>query len=362
MDTDEVLFRTRILAFDTLALKSFSCLEFNDEDACAELMPTNSDSEEEPAASDGAFILGDYAWPVGIYKKDVVTGAPLPCQSRSCHWDGSPAFDLSNKVNDKTPGTPVYAITDGTMNLVKEKRAQCWTFHIAGKDGYDYFYGHVNKPIIKSGSKKVNKGDLVAEIGSVSCGDTISHLHIDQSKELYHQPADRTENLNKIINDLYEKLPDEAPVATDDPDANKQGWQWPIKKSDFNGNITNCWRKPGHTGIDLGVSTGTTVYAAKDGEIVQAGDGGDAGNYVMIKHGGGRWTNYQHLSSIIKRKGTVSAGEPIGKSGNTGYSLGPHLHFSITDAATLSSRTSGQNTLNPLDYLPKDGPGRVSCN
>ena len=120
----------------------------------------------------------------------------------------------------------------------------------------------------------------------------------------------------------------------------------------YSGSITNCWRKPGHTGIDFATPTGTPILAANNGIVVEAGDGGDAGNYVMLKHDNGLWTNYQHLSSVGVGVGNmVRAGQEIGKSGNTGYSTGPHLHFSITDAPTLSSRSSGTNTLDPVPYL-----------
>ncbi|MCA9350768.1 M23 family metallopeptidase [Candidatus Saccharibacteria bacterium] len=329
----------------------------------------SGDSSEE-----GAFILGDYAWPVSIYKKDISSGYEWPCDGK-CHWDSSYAFDLSDKravkdsSNDDTAvGQSVYAITDGKMWLTKQIGGVegCYGFHLLGKDGYDYYYGHVRNPILsnQNATKQVKKGDKIAEIGRRDCtlNGSYPHLHIDQSKEFYHQPGSRTKNLNKILNDLYEQLPDEAPTDTGKV-ASRDGWVWPIRKRDFNGDITNCWRKPGHTGIDIGVSTGTMVYAPKDGEIVATGGpGGDAGNYMIIKHDGNRWTNYQHLSSFIKKKGVVSAGEPIAKSGNTGdYTTGPHLHFSVTNAETLSSRTTGQNTLNPLDYLPVNGPGTVSC-
>lgn len=131
------------------------------------------------------------------------------------------------------------------------------------------------------------------------------------------------------------------------------GFQWPISKSDYKV-LSNCYRKPGHTGIDIPVGGGTAVFAAASGQVVQSGNGGDAGNYIMIKHGGGKWSNYQHLSRIVKHSGTVNAGELIGYSGNTGYSSGAHLHFSITTQAGLDSRTRVAYSLNPLNFLPKD--------
>lgn len=367
-DNDENLNIIRDALNSTNNMKRYVCAEFDDPDSCDEILPEDSSNQSGDVGEGGAFIQGDYAWPVGIFKKDL--GSPsMPCPTTPpyCHHDDSPAFDLSTKNTKEAENMPVYAITDGKMWLTKNHGGveNCYNFHILGDDGYDYFYGHTKNPILKNSSatKRVKKGDKVAEIGSLACGDnTINHLHLDQSKEYGHAVSSRTENLIKIMNDLYENLPDTAPESSESQTTSSSGWQWPVRKSDFSGEIKNCWRKPGHTGIDLGVGVGTPIYAAKAGTVVESGDGGDAGNYVMIKHEGGNWSNYQHLSSIIRKSGKVEAGELIGKSGNTGYSSGPHLHFSITDAQTLSSRTTGTNTLNPLDFLPKDGPGKVLCN
>ncbi len=143
-------------------------------------------------------------------------------------------------------------------------------------------------------------------------------------------------------------------------DPSAQGFQWPAKA----GRISNCWQKPGHAGIDIATGTeGKSVYAAKAGTVVMSGNSGDSGNVVMIKHTGGLWSNYQHNSKLLVSVGdTVRIGQEIAKSGNTGYSTGPHIHFGITDAQTLSSST-GTNSLNPFLFLPNKPPAieGVSC-
>ncbi len=85
-----------------------------------------------------------------------------------------------------------------------------------------------------------------------------------------------------------------------------------------------------HTGIDLRCSTGTNVYAANAGTVTTSGYSSAWGNYIIISHGGGVTTLYAHLSRRNVSKGaSVKRGAVIGKSGNTGYSTGPHLHFEI---------------------------------
>lgn len=86
-----------------------------------------------------------------------------------------------------------------------------------------------------------------------------------------------------------------------------------------------------HGGIDIAVREGTWVCAAADGVVIVAGDtGGHYGKAVFISHQNGYQTEYGHLSKIFVRVGQrVKAHKLIAKSGSTGRSTGPHLHFTI---------------------------------
>ncbi|MHB9155365.1 MAG: peptidoglycan DD-metalloendopeptidase family protein [Endomicrobiales bacterium] len=86
-----------------------------------------------------------------------------------------------------------------------------------------------------------------------------------------------------------------------------------------------------HGGIDLAVREGTWVGAAADGKVFVAGTGiGHYGTAVFIDHQNGYVTHYGHLSRIRVRAGQrVKARQLIAKSGSTGRSTGPHLHFTI---------------------------------
>ena len=85
-----------------------------------------------------------------------------------------------------------------------------------------------------------------------------------------------------------------------------------------------------HTGLDLGVHQGTPVYAAAPGVAhVYRSDSG-YGIHVLVAHGGGWFTLYAHLSEVVVRDGEpVRRGDPVGLSGSTGFSTGPHLHFEV---------------------------------
>lgn len=88
-----------------------------------------------------------------------------------------------------------------------------------------------------------------------------------------------------------------------------------------------------HSAVDLGVSVGTQVYASASGRVLVAKTGGyngGYGNYVVIQHDNGMQTIYAHLSVVSVSSGTnIEQGDPLGKSGNSGNSTGPHLHFEI---------------------------------
>ena len=132
----------------------------------------------------------------------------------------------------------------------------------------------------------------------------------------------------------------------------------------------------GHTGIDLDASPGTPVKAARSGVVKGTGDtdltcsGASYGRWVLIEHGNGLSTLYAHLSVIRVSQGqSVGTSETIAYSGNTGYSTGPHLHFTVyaTEGVRIQQLPSKANAckgriytmpvadikayLNPLSFL-----------
>lgn len=87
-----------------------------------------------------------------------------------------------------------------------------------------------------------------------------------------------------------------------------------------------------HHGIDFAAPTGTPVYAAADGVVVEAGRRGGYGRMIRLRHGGDIHTLYAHLSRFapgLKAGKRVRQGEVIGRVGSTGASTGPHLHYEI---------------------------------
>jgi murein DD-endopeptidase MepM/ murein hydrolase activator NlpD len=105
--------------------------------------------------------------------------------------------------------------------------------------------------------------------------------------------------------------------------------------------------------LDFGVAEGTPVLAARAGVVMQVEDDfrgngtdaaryGDRANYVRVLHDDGSMALYAHLApeSMLRRPGDqVVAGQLVGKSGNTGFSTGPHLHFSVQRNAGMALKS-----------------------
>ncbi|BCL24426.1 transglycosylase family protein [Streptomyces tuirus] len=112
----------------------------------------------------------------------------------------------------------------------------------------------------------------------------------------------------------------------------------------------SSWSKGYHTGIDFPVPTGTSVKSVAAGSVVSAGWGGSFGYQVVVRHADGRYSQYAHLSAISVRDGqSVSAGQRIGRSGSTGNSSGPHLHFEVRTGPGFGS------DVDPVAYLRAGG-------
>ena len=154
-------------------------------------------------------------------------------------------------------------------------------------------------------------------------------------------------------------------------------FSWPIKMTNDGGTgritqeygvFSYLYKGKSHNGIDIGgTPIGTPVYAAADGQVQTIGDNDKSsyqkyqyGKYILLKHNNNLSTLYAHLSRIVVGAGTsVSRGDLIGYSGNTGYSTGPHLHFGVYWAPSIIMKSIPPAhglvpigvTVNPGDYL-----------
>jgi murein DD-endopeptidase MepM/ murein hydrolase activator NlpD len=166
------------------------------------------------------------------------------------------------------------------------------------------------------------------------------------------------------------------------PDANQNVLAWPLEEvtvtqlfgdTAFARSNRQAYKGTGHNGVDLRAPTGTRITAALSGTVEAVGNT-DAirgcysyGKWVLVRHNNGLSTLYAHLSVIAVNAGDVLAtGDTVGYSGNSGYSTGPHLHFTVyaSQGVQVTKFTKSINCkdatipiaaldayLNPLAYL-----------
>ena len=117
---------------------------------------------------------------------------------------------------------------------------------------------------------------------------------------------------------------------------------WPLSDPDMY--LSNRFQVR-HLGIDLVSTIGVPVLAVADGRVIFTGwSESGFGNLVILDHGDGITTHYAHLDEILVEEGdTVDRENLIGRVGNSGNSVSPHLHFELRD---------GYRYLNPCHYLP----------
>lgn len=85
-----------------------------------------------------------------------------------------------------------------------------------------------------------------------------------------------------------------------------------------------------HKGMDIATPYGSDVVAAADGKVIYSGAKGGYGNCIIVLHSSGLATLYGHLSQLlVKVNDPVTSGQIIAKSGNSGRSTGPHLHYEV---------------------------------
>jgi murein DD-endopeptidase MepM/ murein hydrolase activator NlpD len=109
-----------------------------------------------------------------------------------------------------------------------------------------------------------------------------------------------------------------------------------------------------HRGTDFATPRGTPVYASHEGTVISrevgcpdegslgSRCGGSFGNHVIVWHPSGRATLYAHLqrSGVVALGATVRCGDLLGRSGNSGRSSGPHLHYEVRDGVTSPTRAA----------------------
>ena len=125
---------------------------------------------------------------------------------------------------------------------------------------------------------------------------------------------------------------------------------WPCNNKVVTSRVKYRWGRM-HKGIDIGANY-ENVYASASGYAYNLSNPGGYGVYIIVFHGSGYATLYGHLNySKVPNGSFVSQGQVIAQSGNSGGSIGAHLHFEIRRATSVGTFFSS-NAEDPLNYLP----------
>ena len=252
------------------------------------------------------------------------------------YLDSEPAFETSYIRDSLLAEQNIYT------NLRAEIRTEYTIYHVAvdGENKMTFTTeDEANKYVesLKAEVEKLNtevKIEKVSELGettSIERADAILKDIVDRNKPVEIPVVEQPKVSTPVTTTYNGQI---SVVATG-------GGVWPTVNRRVNCAYGEYY---GHSGIDLGGSTGTDIYAYKAGTVIFAGwDATGYGNCIKINHGDGTVTLYAHCSQLYVTAGqTVGEGQTIAAIGQTGWATGPHLHFEI--------RINGV-AVNPYPYI-----------
>ena len=242
----------------------------------------------------------------------------------------------------------------------------------------------------KNKKQKAEKGKLLGLKDELGDQKKITEDNKKQTATLLAQTKNKESEYQKLLSakqaskDQFEKelydLESQLKFILDPNSIPAKGSKvllWPldvIRITQYFGNTefskTGAYSGHGHNGVDFGVGGGTKVYAALSGRVLavntKVASMCQYGKWVLIQHDNGLSTLYAHLSLVSVNSGDViKKGKITGYSGDTGYSFGEHLHFTVyaSKAVTFKEYTCNSGAkltipvsafsgyLNPMDYM-----------
>lgn len=221
--------------------------------------------------------------------------------------------------------------------LVIRQKAPIMTVRITEKVTYDKVVEHKVK---KKNSDDIYEGYTeTQQAGEDGLSEVTSRIVLVNGEQVDEKPLVTTVK-KEAVTEIVLVGAKERP-----PSVGSGKYIWPLEDGKYT--ITSKygprWGRF-HYGVDMGLPTGNKVFAADGGIVVSAGYSSGYGYMITIDHQNGMETRYAHNSKLLVGVGDeVFQGMEIAKSGNSGNSTGPHLHFEV--------RVNGEPK-NPLNYLP----------
>ena len=207
---------------------------------------------------------------------------------------------------------------------------------------------------------ETKKRDLDSQRDAANAVVTKLRQQQQEQKDALDDLSEEEATVQARIKALTKKLEEEeaarrAAAGQSGPTSNPGGYIWPVNSRYITSTVGGRASPGGigstnHKGTDIGrVGYNSSIYAAKDGQVIISEYSRSYGHYVVVYHGAGNTTLYGHMSSRKVSVGQkVKQGDVLGITGSTGNSTGPHLHFEIKENNTI---------INPLNdgAEPKKG-------
>lgn len=254
------------------------------------------------------------------------------------------ATEYSHRGDDlcAAEGTEIYAAADGVV-LAAQEHYSWGNFveidHGTDADGLRWvtLYAHMQSCAVQVG-QTVTAGQVIGYVGSTGC-TTGNACHFEmQVNGTLVEPRYFTAYGGSDAAELTQEKADEILAeavrrAASDQVTTADGaalsgvdlFTLPVAPPP---QVSGYDPENGHPGIDFAAEEGAEIYAVAGGIVTAADYDVEKGNYVVLDHGGGLETEYQHMKSLLVSAGqAVVQGQVLGYVGSTGNSTGPHLHF-----------------------------------
>ena len=240
-------------------------------------------------------------------------------------------------------GTEIYAAADGVV-LAAQEHYSWGNFveidHGTDADGlrWSTLYAHMQSCAVQVG-QTVTAGQVIGYVGSTgNATGNACHFEMQVNGTLVEpryftaytgsDAAELTqEKADEILAEAVRRAASDQTTAVDGAAALSGAdlFTLPVAPPP---QVSGYDPENGHPGIDFAAEEGAEVYAVADGIVTAADYDVEKGNYVVLDHGGGLETEYQHMKSLLVSAGqSVVQGQVLGYVGSTGNSTGPHLHF-----------------------------------
>ena len=252
-------------------------------------------------------------------------------------------FELPKTVILKKKNAEWVTRVDVIRNHLDEYDAALTMLQVRDDDIYRSLFGMspISSEVRNAGFGGIDRYDYIDEIGDGGLlKNTAVRLDV-LTKKTYIQSCsfDEVSKVAKKAGEMASCVPKISPIIPDRKNFRLSSG-FGVRTDPVYGG------KARHNGLDFAIEVGNPVYSTADGvveEVTVNYSRRGFGCYVLVDHGFGYKTRYAHLSSVYVQQGMkVKRGDFLGKTGNTGKSSGPHLHYEVIYMG---------RPVNPVNYL-----------